>query len=140
MLGPYAERFTFLLIASAVLSLVAVRLVRNPAKLPIAICCLTIAWHIAALDACFWIVDSFRVLGVPSASEIHHTLITSLLSLVVPLISFAASCLLSNLKGKSMGRGCRILLASCCCSLIDLFLLLLICSELALVTAAMGFR
>ena len=139
MLGSFTERCTVLLVVSAVCAVVAVRLVRNKPSVAAGMCCFAIAWHIASLDAALWIVDSFRSIGPPSASDIHQSLITSLLSLPVPLLALAVMCVIGNFSGYPLGRGPLVMLASSCVALVDLILLLLVCSDVAIVAARSGF-
>lgn len=133
------NRCTIFLVIAGVLTLAAVIIAQRKANASSAVCCFAIGWHIAIVDAVDWVADSFRQLP-PYGSDIYQALVTSLLSLLVPLIALAIVCVavLSNVT--RIGRGPMFLLMSCCVALVDLILVLLVTQQFAMLLPASGPR
>lgn len=133
------HRCTFWLCVAGFFAVSAVYSAGAKRNARMAICWLAISWQMAIVDAGIWMLKSFRNLGTPSASEIHQSLILSLMSLIIPLVTLAIICVPDSDPKQVNGRGPRILCLACSIATVDAILLIYVCSQLAVVTGEMGF-
>jgi hypothetical protein len=133
MLSLFLDRCTFWFIVASMLAAAAIHISCVKKNLALALCCFAVAWQIAIVDSAIWILDSFREMGnfvVPRGILIYEQLITSLFSLVSPLVALAAICV-NDYPEQLVGRGPKLLFLSCCIGLVGLIFLLLTCSLMA---------
>ena len=126
-------------LTAAILTLSAPVIIQFKRDTPTGFCCLAIGWQFAVLDAVLWLNLPFRVLGGLRATGIYGPVVTSLFSLIIPLVALAATCVLPQQPARVLPWSTRILVASCCIVLLDLLMLIFVVSEFAQAVARAGF-
>lgn len=134
ILDVFLKRSTLLFVIAAALSLAAVYIAHKH-RVSTALCWFSIGWHIAIADSVEWVIDSCRGFGLVAA-DLQWALITSLLSLVIPLVSLAVICLAASREENSIERGPMILCMSCSIALADLILLLFVALQVVMTLPA----